>query len=183
MHILVGILVTLAVIIGGFFAFNSYIYHEKQADAPTDRPVNPPPESAGTGRGGTNPSNTNPEGSTGITAPENLKGTFLEGTRWSWKQSVLTDGEKVVAPSGDRFVLSFANGQANSTTDCNSMSSTYTATETKLNFAPFATTMMACENSQESVYAAHLALVERYRIEGAVLYLTMKTGTMEFTRR
>ncbi|MEX0931843.1 MAG: META domain-containing protein [Candidatus Paceibacterota bacterium] len=139
-----------------FFTVNSYVYHAKQADA------------LGENKGA-----------------EQSKRTLTEG-EWVWKSTRLLDGSEVVAPSGERFVLTFnKKGEVGSSTDCNGLGGNYVVDGEVISFSQFISTMMYCEGSLESTYSQQLMLANSYAIKGDTLTLMLNRdyGVMEFEFR
>lgn len=115
-----------------------------------------------------------------------LEDVPLTGTKWSWKQTNGT-GQTMLStvPDTDQFVLTFLDGaRMSSATDCNTIGGTYAVEGSSLSFSEMFTTLMYCENSQESEYGAQLREVEKYHVEESSLYLYLKndTGVMVFEK-
>lgn len=109
----------------------------------------------------------------------------LEGSSWQWERTELHTGEQVEAPSGEGFVLSFeADGQVQSSTDCNHMAGIYSQDGEVLSMGQFAMTKMFCPDSMESVYAEQLGLVSSFSLTGDTMFMNLNRdyGTMIFTR-
>jgi heat shock protein HslJ len=109
----------------------------------------------------------------------------LAGTSWQWVETAMNDGTTTQSAKPEAFVLSFdQDGKVSSSTDCNSISSTYTSNQGELIFGPLAMTKMFCEGSQEGVYAKALGEVQSYLVNGDTLSLALKldSGIMEFTK-
>ncbi len=106
---------------------------------------------------------------------------------WSWQYTDLGNGERVAAPAGNRFVLTFdeATGRVQSTTDCNGMGGVYVTDGEVLSMGQFVSTQMYCEGSEETVYGGQLQLVNSYTIDGDTLRLNLNRdyGVMIFTRQ
>jgi heat shock protein HslJ len=82
---------------------------------------------------------------------------------WHWMKAIDKDGQEVVPPHSDAFTLTFTDaGTFAATTDCNSLSGTYTAHEGRLSFGPIAATKMYCEGSQEGAFVTLLEQTQRY---------------------
>ncbi len=112
--------------------------------------------------------------------------TTLENTSWVWQYTALPDGKKLLAEKS-QFVLTFTHDglRVVSTTDCNTLSSTYIKNEEVLSFAPFASTKMFCKKSQETTYIEQLELTTSYRISGdwLTINLNLDAGTMTFQKK
>ncbi len=116
----------------------------------------------------------------------NESSASLLGTAWSWQYTELQDKERVEAPAGDQFVLTFeGEGRFGSTTDCNSMGGSYVLDGEVLSIGDMMMTKMYCEDSMEVTYAEHLGLVNSYVITGDVLRLNLNRdyGVMVFKRQ
>lgn len=105
---------------------------------------------------------------------------------WEWQSTTMNDDSKVTPSTPGKFVLTFnADGNFNTTTDCNSGMGTYTLGENgSITFGPIASTKMYCENSNEDKYFSDLNEVQMYMVEGDFLTLLLKYDTvgMNFTR-
>jgi heat shock protein HslJ len=109
----------------------------------------------------------------------------LYTSAWVWVHTDLLSGERVTAPVGEDFVLSFdGNGMVSSFTDCNSLSGIYTVDGEVLSMGQFVSTLMYCEASMEGVYVEQLGLVNSYVIEGDTMRLNLDRdyGVMTFIR-
>ena len=118
--------------------------------------------------------------------PEESGNIRLEGSSWKWEYTQLNTGERVDAPSGHNFVLSFAaDGRINSSTDCNSIGGTYIQDGEVLSMGQFVMTKMFCADSMEATYAEHLGLVNSFIVGGDTLTLNLNRdyGTMIFSRQ
>ncbi len=99
----------------------------------------------------------------------------LVGTSWTWLYTELEGGDRITAPSGDRFVLGFeADGRMSSITDCNTVSGSYLVDGDEIAFEQMVMTKMFCENSMESDYVNQLSSVVSYVIEGSLLEMSLK---------
>jgi heat shock protein HslJ len=105
-------------------------------------------------------------------------------TRWRWVRATYNDGRQIVPRQSNRFTLEFAdNGVFRATTDCNSMSGSYTVTKNTISFGPIASTEMYCEGSQETDFAALLEGAQGYHFTSRgelVLELKFDGGTAWF---
>lgn len=109
----------------------------------------------------------------------------LAGTSWQWVNTSMNDESVTTPTKPEAFILTFAeDGKLSSKTDCNSISSTYTANQGELTFGPLAMTKMFCQGSQESVYAKALGEVQSYLVNGETLSLALRldSGIMEFKK-
>ncbi len=109
----------------------------------------------------------------------------LVDSSWSWQYTDLLGGERMNAPAGDRFILSFDGaGRVSSRTDCNGMGGRYVIDGEVLSMGQFVQTLMYCEGSMEGAYGEQLGLVNSYVIEGDTLRFNLNRdyGTMIFKR-
>lgn len=106
----------------------------------------------------------------------------LFGTSWAWVSA--TDNGTTTTPKNDKFVLTFGEDmRVSSKTDCNNLMGTYKLDGSSFSFGPLAMTMMFCDGSQEGAYAALLAKVTGYSVNGNELKLTFATGSMTFAKK
>lgn len=109
--------------------------------------------------------------------------TSLSSTDWTWQYTLMANGTKKAAPNNDKFVISFAkNKTVTSTTDCNSLKSTFSIKGDSITFEPFISTKKFCVGSFETQYIQQLGQVASYGITGDELRLnlTKDAGTMFF---
>lgn len=152
--LLLRVLAVLAILVGGFYALNAYIYNEKQGD------------------GG--------QRQRGDVVPTGLIGGGWTWVRTELPDGKTMDAPA----GGQFVLSFDEDGLAASTTDCNQMSGSYTKSDDALTFGAFAMTKMYCEGSMEGEYARQLALTSSHAIEGDTLRLVLgeNGGTMVFTR-
>lgn len=125
---------------------------------------------------------TTPKTATTTNATSSIT-TTLPGTSWVWTSTTAT-GTTQAAPKGDKFVLSFDGKGAtmHSTTDCNTLNGEYVVSKDTIRFGDFMSTMMFCEGSQESSYAALLAKTRFFKIKNNELDLIISDKNfMTFT--
>lgn len=106
-------------------------------------------------------------------------------TEWVWQYTSIQDGTKTEAPTG-KFVLTFGdNNTVTSTTDCNTLNSSYTQTANEIKFSPFASTRMFCKQSLESTYTEQLLLATSYYITDNEMRFNLNKdeGVMIFKRK
>jgi len=107
----------------------------------------------------------------------------LDMKTWKWERTSYNN-DTTVTPEKDVFAIMLgSNGQFSATTDCNSMSGSYTTEGNQISFGPIAMTKMFCEGSQESEFAKDLGEVQSYLFTGRgelVLELPLDTGVMVF---
>jgi len=92
--------------------------------------------------------------------------TTLMGKKWEWVRTTYTSGKVFTPKKASLFSLTFGtDGTVSGTTDCNSVGGPYTTSGTStLAFGALATTLMACEGSEESTFTALLGQVTGYTI-------------------
>ncbi len=88
---------------------------------------------------------------------ENIK--FLTSNKLIWSKTFngtgphADEGGVITPKKVGTFTLSFTkDGKVSGKTDCNSFSGEYTLNVSKITFGPLASTLMTCENSQESEF-------------------------------
>lgn len=99
--------------------------------------------------------------------PWKWMGTFDQGNPAN--NTLPSDSSKFVANFG-------ADTSFTSTTDCNSISSSYTTDGININFGEMISTMMFCENSKETSYTEMLKQVTEYNIENDQLFFLLNNG-------
>src|SRR3989344_3477332 len=126
----------------------------------------------------------NDDATKNIQAEDQNQSLELEDNEWVWLYTELQNGQKVTAPEGNEFVISFDSkaGRIVSRTDCNSLSGIFAKDGEVLSMGEFVSTKMYCEGSMEGVYVDHLALVNSFVIEGKTLRLIQNRdyGVMVF---
>ncbi len=168
MKTFIYIIIAITVIVGAFFAFNQYIYNEKQGDT-TVLPENtqnvdglgtiPPGVQGEMGE--------NPEGEAD---PDRMT---LGMTKWNWISTTVA-GVKTTPKKVNTFTLSFkTDGTFSATTDCNGVGGQYKATGNKIAFSNMLSTLMFCEGSQENEY--------RTIFENASSFVFTSRGELIFT--
>jgi heat shock protein HslJ len=104
--------------------------------------------------------------------------------KWEWVTTETNDGTVVKPRVAGKFSLTFGtDGQVSIGTDCNSMSSKYTAKDKTLVFGPIMSTKMYCEGSQEDVFARNLENIASYFFTSKgelILEIKYDSGTMTF---
>jgi heat shock protein HslJ len=91
---------------------------------------------------------------------------------WKWVSTTYSDGKKITAKT-PKFVLTFAkDGTFSSSTDCNTVAGKYTDEDKRITLSAMVSTLMACENSQESEYTKALGQVSSYffRTNGELVF-------------
>ncbi len=141
---LLWVIIVISVLVASFFAFNSYIYNEKQADQET--PIN-----AAT----STPVTQNPDRPT--QQPYDAK--RLEAKNWTWLSVTYNDGTTIIPKQSLAFTLDFNDdGTFSATTDCNRLAGQFIANKGAITFSNISATKMFCEASQEADY---LKVLER----------------------
>ncbi|MDO8536756.1 MAG: META domain-containing protein [bacterium] len=105
-------------------------------------------------------------------------------TTWNWIKALYNDGREITPKQSGKFTLSFSsNGLFSVTTDCNSMSGSYTADKNNISFGSMASTKMHCEGSQEAEFASLLTDARNYHFTSRgelVLDLKFDSGSVVF---
>ncbi len=95
----------------------------------------------------------------------------------SWELSKIEEkGKEIPVKRKQDFVLTIDAQGFSSSTDCNTLMWQLTTNNTKISFGDIAGTMMACENSQENLYAEYLRNVESFSLKNTELTLKTKNG-------
>ena len=157
----------LALLVIGFFAFNSYIYNAKQAEAPIVEEDMP----------------------TGEIVGENMEGEAdssvmkLGMKEWVWQYTTKSTGEKVTPKVPGAFGIAFSVNDTRFVvgTDCNRMGGTYTTSGNEMKLTDIFSTKMYCEGSQEGEFAGFLGEVTTYAFTSRgelILYMKDNQGTI-----
>ncbi|MBS3903092.1 MAG: META domain-containing protein [Anaplasmataceae bacterium] len=87
----------------------------------------------------------------------------LEMKTWKWISALYNDGREIKPKNTGVFTIAFDNdGRFSATTDCNSMSGSYSANDDELSFSQIAMTKKFCEGSQEGDFAKLLENTSHY---------------------
>lgn len=155
-------LIVIIILVIAFYAFNDYIYQEKQEDVTKEAPIVA----------------ENPEGEAD---PARMT---LDMTKWNWIKAHYNDGREILPKKEKIFTLTFnKEGRFSATTDCNSMSGEYKAQQGAINFENIASTEMYCEGSQESEFAELLTNTTNYHFTSRgelILNLKFDSGSVVF---
>ena len=157
-------LVAIAVLVGAFYAFNSYIYHEEQSGSAQYVPGKGELEEGG---------EANPDIMT------------LGMNKWIWESALYNDGREIKPKQAKAFTLAFGpDGKFAATTDCNSMGGTYaTSSDKRIEFSNIFSTEMYCQGSQENDFKAILETTSGYHftVRGRlILDLKYDSGSATF---
>lgn len=108
----------------------------------------------------------------------------LTSQTWTWVAALYNDGREVVPQDPTAFTLNFGtDGTFDATTDCNSMSGSYTVGDDgQISFGPIAMTKMFCEGSQEQTFSRLLTDTTTYHITSGELIFDLKfdSGSVVF---
>jgi heat shock protein HslJ len=111
----------------------------------------------------------------------------IQASTWVWTKLVNGDGTKITPNKPGVFTLVFEkDGRVTGKTDCNGFGGDYAiGSDGVITFGAFMSTLMFCEDSQESVYSQAVASATRYSMSpGGELLLHMKdTGTVYFKKQ
>ena len=104
----------------------------------------------------------------GVVAP-NFEGEANPSTMtltmkpWSWVHTLYSNGSTTIPHRENTFTLTFKDAHTfSATTDCNGVGGEYTATGSSITFTRMMSTLMYCENSQESDFSKMLSAVQKY---------------------
>lgn len=100
----------------------------------------------------------------------------LAGTKWTLVS--VNDAAGVVTPIKqlNKFTLDFKMDGVGIATDCNMAGSDYTAAAGTLKLGPIMSTLMACENADESTYIQIFERAEKYTVSDTKLAITTSQG-------
>lgn len=103
---------------------------------------------------------------------------------WSWINTVYNNGTSAAPRRAGTFTLTLKDdGTFSATTDCNSASGNYSETGTSIAFGKMLSTLMYCENSQESDFRKMLSQVQSYHFtsKGELVFdLKLDSGSFIF---
>lgn len=110
---------------------------------------------------------------------------LITNRKWVWISTLMNDGTRLSPKKSDAFTIIFNdNGQVSGTTDCNNFASSYTLDGDRITFGQFASTLMACEGSQESDFLQSFMQVDRFSFdqssEQLILQIKFDSGVMIF---
>ena len=110
---------------------------------------------------------------------------LLTGIVWNWKETVMSDGKRIVPSSPARYTLLFQpGGMVAVQADCNRGSGSYLLNGASLVFGPIAMTRAMCPpGSADADFMKGLEGVSAQLFRGNDLVLTLKadSGSMVFT--
>jgi heat shock protein HslJ len=109
---------------------------------------------------------------------------LLTDTVWSWKETVTSDGKRIIPASPARYTLLFQpGGMVDVQADCNRGSGAYVLNGGSLSFGPIALTRAACPpGSLDAEFMKGLGLVSGQLFRGYDLVLTLSdSGSMVFS--
>lgn len=102
---------------------------------------------------------------------------------WKWVRAEYSDGS-VVSPKKDSFSITLKeDGTFSASTDCNGLGGKYSADSASLSFKDSISTLMYCEDSQESEFLKIIENTESYEFTSKgelVLNLKSETGVVYF---
>jgi heat shock protein HslJ len=110
---------------------------------------------------------------------------LLTGAVWSWQETVMNDGKRIVPAASGRYTLLFQpGGMVAVQADCNRGSGSYLLNGGSLSFGPIAMTRAMCPpGSLDTEFLKGLGLVSGQLFRGNDLVLTLKvdSASMIFT--
>jgi len=100
----------------------------------------------------------------------------LDMKKWEWINTQYSDDKEIKPTTPKRFILTFnKNKTFSATTDCNTINGEYTVDGNKISFNKTISTLMYCDNSQESIFTKILTETQGYLFTSkGELVLTMK---------
>ncbi len=109
----------------------------------------------------------------------------LDTKTWNWVNTVYSDDKNVKPLVENKFTITFnKNGTFSATTDCNSVGGEYIVTKDRqITFSKMMSTLMYCENSQESDFTKMLEQTQSYMFTSKkqmVLLLKYDSGSVIF---
>lgn len=121
---------------------------------------------------------------TGNTVSEVHLFSQVTNRAWKWVDTKMSNGTTFVPKSSSAFTVTFKDDKTVSgTTDCNGFGGSYTVVDGKLVFGSLASTLMYCNNSQETDFLKGITAVESYTLttdNKLILQLKMDSGIMIF---
>lgn len=103
---------------------------------------------------------------------------------WNWIKTIYNNDTEIKPGAEKKFTITFKkDGTFSATTDCNGIGGEYEVGENKISFTKMMSTLMYCENSQESDFTKMLNEIESYSFtsKGELLMgLKFDSGTVIF---
>ncbi len=103
---------------------------------------------------------------------------------WAWQKTEYKDGQTIIPVKPGVFTLTFAtDGTVSIGTDCNNAGARYKARDTSIEFSEFHSTLMYCEDSQETKFFNMIESVESLDFTSRgelILNLARGNGTVTF---
>lgn len=103
---------------------------------------------------------------------------------WIWDNTIYSDGKLVTPLSNKKFTITFKSDKTfSATTDCNSVGGQYSLNGKEIVFSKMMSTLMYCENSQESDFTKMLEQTQSYMFTSKgqmVLLLKYDSGSVIF---
>ena len=115
--------------------------------------------------------------------------TTLASSTWVWQKTVMADGSIVTPAQASAFTVALStDGKLSGTTDCNGFFGNYSlGSDGFITFGPMGSTMMFCENSQESVFTGAVSKTTKYAVDttGTTLTFTLadNAGVVYLTKK
>lgn len=102
----------------------------------------------------------------------------LLASSWEWVETEYQDGRTVTPNQSGVFILNFTEPQQVAVrTDCNNLMATYELEDDQeIRFGEIASTLMYCEDSQETDFSSMLRSVVSYDVEGTQLRLRFENN-------
>ena len=104
--------------------------------------------------------------------------------KWEWVNTIYSNGSTTVPRIAHKFTLTFSDTKTfSAATDCNGVGGEYTKSGSSISFTRMMSTLMFCENSQESDYAKMFSQVQSYHFttKGELIFdLKFDSGSFIF---
>jgi heat shock protein HslJ len=108
----------------------------------------------------------------------------LSMQKWTWINTKYNNNKIVTPLSINKFTITFKNDKTfSATTDCNSVGGEYSVNDNKIIFSKMMSTLMYCQNSQESDFTKMLEQTQNYIFTSKgelILGLNFDSGSMTF---
>lgn len=98
---------------------------------------------------------------------------------WKWQNTTYATGTPIIPKTQGRFTITFKDPKNfSAVTDCNGVGGVYTVNGNKIIFTNMVSTLMFCENSQESQFSSMLTDVQSYTFssKGELVFNLKKNG-------
>lgn len=112
---------------------------------------------------GTSSTNTSPNSTVNQTPKPDITKLKITDHPWTWTKTVYNNDATLTPRAKDAFVITFMqDGRFSAKTDCNGVSGEYLITENKIVLEKKMSTLMYCDQSQESEFTKMLGEVDNF---------------------